>query len=912
MAFPLIQTKLYIPLAHHLLPRLHLIQTLEEGRYQSHRLFLISSSAGSGKTSLLSAWAAQHPGEFAWVSLDEGDNEMGRFWRYVIAAIQTTQPGFGHEASELLNSPQPVPVQTVLVALINELAKLTTRVTLVLDDYHAISNAEIHSGIAFLSDHLAPQVSLVISTRADPPLPIVRLRAHNQLTEIREANLRFSVDETATFFGTMGLHFEDADLFAIESRTEGWIAGLQLIGLALKIPTSTQVSQDPHAFITTFTGSNQYILEYLAEEVLSRLDTRVQDFLVKTSIAEQICAGLCAEIIGQPEGNERACQAILNDLERANLFTIPLDQEHAWYRYHHLFADLLSHRLIETYSTSDIQELHCRASVWMEDNNLLDEAIHHALLGKDYEFAANIIENLARDMMYAGRVNALKQWIQALPDTCLKSHLRLKLFETWIDLLQGICDLSKQKIQETEQLIQALPPTPENNQLKVELMVILCRFIAISGDSTQAIQLANDALRVLPESDLASRARVQSALAIAYGIDGEVEQAEAAFRECFRLARISEYYSLAAHTTMMVALGNARFGRLREPARYLQELIELGAPSRQKVFYPAGQADIGLASIYLEWNNLDKAEELLDQGLTLCSQSGLDGLFSGLILKARLRQARGDFNGALEEVRSAEERFQRKDHDTANRQVQALLAIGDVETAALFIPPIKSILNADRSIQRIPALFLEGLKITLARILIANGAIEEALSLLEPVQREAERGRRFGHLIEICLLRSAALQEQGDTGIVPASLQFMKRALELAEPEGFTTLFLEMGPNILPLLHAVTRDSTASQSAIRQAGILLEAFSGKDHLLPTPANQQDKIIIERTLQDFDLSQRELEILRLIGAGYSNQDIADRLVITLHTVKKHSSHIFSKLGVTSRTQAVALARQAGLL
>jgi LuxR family transcriptional regulator, maltose regulon positive regulatory protein len=515
-------------------------------------------------------------------------------------------------------------------------------------------------------------------------------------------------------------------------------------------------------------------------------------------------------------------------------------------------------------------------------------------------------------MMYTGRVNILKQWIQALPEDCLQNHLRLKLFETWIDLLQGICDLSKQKIQETEQLIQSLPPSPDNNQLKVELMVILCRFIAISGDSPQAIQLANEALRALPESDLASRARVQSALSIAYGLSGESGKAEVAFQESFRLARASAYYSLMAHTTMMIAIGNARFGKLREPARYLQEVIDLGTQSKQRIFYPAGQADIGLSSIHLEWNDLGTAEQLLEQGIALCSQSGLDGVFSGLILKARLRQAKGDLKGALEEIRAAERTFQRKDHDTANRQVQALLAMGDVESAAQFILPMMSILNANPTTQRIPALLLEGLKITLARILLARGEMKQARTLLDTVQAEAEQGKRFGHLIEVYMLQSIAMQNQNGGITSPAALQSFERALALAEPEGFTLLFLEMGGSILPLLQTVMQDSTAAQPAKRQASLLLEALAEKDHPLPTPVLPDEARAGKCAPQAFDLSQRELEILRLIGAGYSNQEIADRLVITLHTVKKHSSHIFAKLGVTSRTQAVARARQAGLL
>lgn len=917
MTFPLLQTKLFIPTDRHLLPRPHLINLLEEGRKAGHRLILVSSSAGSGKTSLLSEWAARHPEEFCWLSLDSEDNEPVRFWKYLIAALQRVQPGVGQNAASMLESSQPVPSQTILIGLINDIVNDPKPFILVLDDYHILSSQEIHSGIAFLLEHLPHGVSLVISTRADPPLPIVRLRAHNSLTEIREAHLRFSAEEASLFLKTMGLSLSIEDVLAIDARTEGWIAGLQLVGLALKSHSITQdqTSADPHHFISAFTGSHQHILDYLAEEVLSHLDPSVQDFLMKTSILERLCAELCEEVM-QGAGDHKdsssvapvSGRSILTFLEHANLFTIPLDEEHRWFRFHHLFADLLSSRLQDILSAGEIQELHIRASHWLAQNGWFDEAIRHALLSQNFEMAAGLIEPLARTMMFSGRVNTLKHWIDSLPDACLQSHLHLKIYAVWIVLMQGICELTQQKIQETEQLIQALPPLPENNQLKVELMVVLCRFIAISGDTSQAIRVALEALELIGENDLASRARVQSALAIAYGLDGSLEKADRAFKECLQLARTSGYYSLAAHTTMLVGLGNTHYGRLREPARYLQEVINLGTSPGQTLPFPVGQGYIGLAGIYLEWNRLDEAEELLQKGIELCRQGGLDGAFSRTVLQARLRQARGDLSGALEEIQIAEKVFERKDHDTADRQVQILLAMGNTDAASRWLPPLTSMLNADPAASRIPFLFLEVLQILVARILLARGEITQALQMLDEIQARAVHGKRFGHLIEVYALKALAFEKQNGGKMTPQALEYLELALQLAGPEGYTLLFLEMGAELVPLLEALTHHATAANGERKYAGELLTAFSARSIPGEVPA-----AMLAAPLEDNnELSQREIEILGLIGEGQSNQDIADHLFITLHTVKKHTSHIFSKLGVTSRTQAVARARQAGLL
>ena len=920
MITPLLQTKLFVPSPRGLISRPHLVQRLEEGRRAAHALTLISSSAGSGKTSLLSEWSAHSRSLFAWFSVDSEDNDSVRFWTYLIAALQRPQPGFSQSASQLLGSPQTIPIQTILISFINELADHTRPIVLVLDDYHVISNDEIHNGIAFLLEHLPSHVGLAISTRADPPLPVFRLRAHNQLTEIREADLRFSTNEAEIFLRkVMSLNLTKDEIQALENRTEGWIAGLQLAALALRAPSP----REPHEFIASFTGSQEFILEYLAEEVLAGQSKPVQEFLIRTSILQRMCGPLCDALIhGEARTPIDATplahgHAMLEYLEHSNLFTFPQDPEHKWFRYHRLFADLLASRLHSVLSDQDINELHRNAADWLAQNNLVDEAIQHALEAKDYEKAAAFIESVARSMMFTGRVNQLKSWLKAFPEPTLHANLRLNIYRVWIDYLQGICELSEQNLQETDQLIAALPPSPENDRLKVELMVVLCRFVSLLGNSARAIRMANEALSYLPDDDLASRARAQSALSIAYGIDGQVEKADQAFRECFRLAQASKYYSLAAHTTMLVAIGMANYGKLRAPASDLQAVLDMASDAGQKVFYPAGQAYIGLASIYLEWNDLQTAEKYVEQGMELCRQGGLDGIFYGLTIRSRLRQARGDLQGALDDILTAEQTLNRKDQTTFSRQVQIRIAMGDMDGLRQLEAALMALLQTGPGRLRIPTMFFEIVKVSQIRILLAYGETGQALQLIDELQAAAEPGRRFGRLIDVYLLRAVALQRQNRGKIHNLSLENMRHALDLAEPEGYTRVFLDEGPEAAFLLRAVEQDEATPERLKKYAVTLLDAIAQETKSAASPASVNRKMggpegqPIQEGLVE-PLSKREVEILRLIGEGLSNQEISDRLVITLHTVKKHSSNIFEKLGVNSRTQAVARAHQLGLL
>ncbi len=903
MADLLLQTKLVIPVTHGLITRHRLTQKLEEGRRAGKSLALISSSAGSGKTSLLIEWGSHSQSAFAWFSIDDGDNEPARFWIYLISALQRTLPGVGQAAAQLLASSPSVPAQTVLTSLINELIVRPEPLVLVLDDYHTISNPDIHNGITFLSEHLPAHVGLAISTRADPPLPVFRLRAHNLLTEIREADLRFTTQEAQQFFKEgMGLDLSVDEIKALENRTEGWIAGLQLAALALQSsPPSGRLELIEH-----FGGSHEFILEYLVEEVLAHQSRAVQDFLIRTAILDRLCAALCDAVLLSESGS----QTILEYLEHSNLFTFSLDSEHHWFRYHRLFADLLASRLNSMIPEAEIIALHTRAGGWLAQNGFTDEAVKHAFALRDYEMAADFIEPSARQMIFSGQVNQLKGWLDSLPDLVLKAHLQLNIFRAWIKYIQGECELLEGNLKETDQLVSNLPPTPENERIKVEYAVMMCRFVALAGNSARAIAMADEALRHLPEPDLASRARVYSALAIAYGTQGQFEQAEAAYRKCFEMAKAAGYYSLLAHTTMIKAAGQSSYGKLRGPASDLQAVLDLVAKTGQRAFFPSGQAYIGLASIYLEWNDLQTAQEYLEKGMELCRQGGLDGVFYGLVFRSRLRQAHHDLMGAVEDLRQAEEIVKRKDYMTIARLVQLAIASRDsakLEKIAAELRPI--FLPGGPSI---PLLFAEVLKVSLVRILLAQGNFAAALQWMDEIESTAEAGGRFGRLIEVHLLRALALQRQNYGKMTPDALRNIRISLELAEPEGYVRLYLEEGPEVAALLKAAAGEAAWPGPLKQYVFRLLDALAAEGIRPPDKLESGPGSIPDQASLVEPLSKREVDILKLICEGLSNQEIADRLVITLYTVKKHSSNIFGKLGVSSRTQAAVRARHLGLV
>ena len=604
--------------------RPHLVRRLNEGLAAGRRLTLVSAPAGFGKTTCVSEWLNSAGLPAAWLSLEPADDAPGRLWSYLLAALQGVDRSIGREMTGSLQATQVLPVAS-LITLLNDILALGRKFVLVLDDFHVLREGAILDVFERLIAGQPDNMHLVLVTREDPLLPLARLRANNQMTEIRAADLRFSSSEAGHLLNDlMDLSLSEADVAALQNRTEGWVAGLQLAGL------SVRGRSDPSSFIAGLSGSHRYILSYLTEEVLDRQPDETRDFLLQTSVLDKLSGELCDAVTGRTDSGD-----LLERLFAANLFLIPLTDDHRWYRYHHLFAHLLATRLRQSLSAAEIEHLHCRAGDWLAQNDLPDEAIRHALAGKNYEGAVALVDHVALEMIFAGRLNILRGWLETLPAASFAANPRLGVYRAWIDLLQGRSDLSTQALQARQDLLSALPPSPENDRLRLELMLVLCRYLPLQGNAAGSIRLAQEALGRLSEGDVAGRARVAFALAVAYSLDADTDNAELASRQCVHLAQAAGDHGLVAEMVALMAQGSYHHGQLHEAARLYQSVVDLGVASGEPAptavcaplcevgqvhpFYPAGHGHIGLASVYLERDELDAAERHLEQGIELCS-----------------------------------------------------------------------------------------------------------------------------------------------------------------------------------------------------------------------------------------------------------------------------------------------------
>ncbi len=898
----LLATKLYRPaLPVQWVKRPYLTQRLQEGLALNRQLTLVSAPAGFGKTTCITEWLntlADWP--VTWLSLDPADDDPARFFSYLVAALYKIAPGLGEEIESVLRSGQLPPGDAISAILINDMLEMDGRFLLVLDDFHVICDSFILQVLEDVVTNLPPPLHLVLITREDPPLPLARLRANNRLTEIRARDLRFAGADADSFLNeVMGLSLSQTETAALKEKTEGWIVGLQLAAIAMQSLLARPEHQDVATFVQEFTGSHLYIAEYLLEEVLKQQSEEMQTFLLHTSILDRLSAELCDAVTSCQNG-----RAMLAALRRANLFVMPLDVEGQWFRYHHLFADLLQARLLQRLPKESIAELHLLAATWYEQNGFISEAIKHGLKAQADEKVAALVEQEARAMMFTGQANTLRSWLMALPETTLRSRPRLNIYLMWIDLMQEKVDLSARALREREAMLRALPPSPENEQLQVELMAVLCRFVAFSGDTPRAIQLAEEALTRLPEGEMALRARAHSALAIAYWIEGHAAKARLAYEQCLPLAQASGNYTLAAHATMMLAVGQIDYGQLRQAARTYQAIIELGEQAKQKHFFPAGQGYIGLAGIHLEWNELETAAAYLEQGMDLCRRGGLAGLSTGYALRARLRQAQGDLQGAVAELNSLGQTG--VDPTGIARRILLGVAAGDLDEATRWAKPWMAALDARPTAGGPPLLIAEIIKVTLAHLFLAKGELAQARQLLNDVQTTAVPAKRYGRVIEVYLLEALIHQAQNQGTVTAEAIESFRQALELARPEGYVLLFLERGTTVVPLLQAVISQKETTAPLKQYAQELLDACRGYGQMTLPPLTGTSAELVE------PLTSREMEVLQLVAAGDSNQTIADKLFITVRTVKKHITNILGKLGVSNRTQAAARARELGLI
>ena len=899
----LLTTKLYVPRAHpNLVPRPRLGKLLAEG--MSRKLTLISAPAGFGKTTLLSEWRMIHSASgwpIGWVSLDEGDNDLTRFLSYFIASLQTIDSDAGEDALLFLRSPQLPPVETIMTVLINGVAQISEDFALVLDDYHLITNETIHRAIAFLLENLPPQVHLVIASRADPPLPLSRMRAHGQMTEIRAADLRFTPEEVAAFLkGTMGLDLPEESIATLEERTEGWVAGLQLAAL------SARGREDASRLAEAFTGSNRYVFGYLVEEVLDHQPEEVQRFLLETSILERLSASLCDAVTGRSDGLE-----MLERVEETNLFTVSLDDEKRWYRYHHLFADVLRHRLRRAWPER-VSELHRRAAEWYEREGLVTEAIEHALAAGDDDRAARLVEQNAEAMMTRGEAATVLRWLEKLPGELVRSRPRLCIIYAGEMIVTGHLQAVEPYLQAAERALgeddssadvpgAALADTAFAD-VPGTISVLRGTLAQVQGDVPRTIELSRQALARLPEDSVLLRKNATWNLGNAYLLSGDLSSASQTFIELGTSGQVAGDLYIASFARY--ALGRVRKtqGRLREAAEIHQRTLQLATDEGNRLLPVACSAFLGLSEVLYEWNDLDGTMHHVTEGIELGKRvNDAGGLAAGYAILARVRQAQGDVRGALDAIHKAEqsvaEPFLNPLHTPmATHRARLWLAQGNVELAFRWAREVGLSADDELSYPR------EAEHITLARVLIAQDEPVKALGLLERLLAAAERGGRTGSVIEILALQALAFQRQGASD---AATPALVRVLSLAEPEGYVRTFVDEGPPMAALLRRA-----ASAGSLEYVRRLLAAFQhpSEDHAPRTAVGSPQAV----QLLPEPLSERELEVLRLVAEGKSNRELARQLFVTVDTVKKHLTHIFGKLGVRSRTQAVARARELGLI
>ncbi|MHB0877669.1 MAG: LuxR C-terminal-related transcriptional regulator [Anaerolineae bacterium] len=888
----LLATKLFPPrLRPDSVARPRLWQRIEQGT--AAPLTLVAAPAGSGKTTALAEWLAHTRLPVAWVSLDEGDDDPARFWRYVVAALRRVNPSLGAGVRASLGTATPLAPEAIATLLANDVVRQGERLVLALDDLHVVEAQAIHAALAYLIDHMPPQLHLLVATRSDPPWPLFRWRARGQLAEIRATDLRFSADEAAEMLNErIGLGLSPADVAALAERTEGWATGLQLAALTLRGRT------DAAAVIRAFTGDDRYVLDYLLGEVLQRQPEPLQRFLLRTSVLERLCGPLCDAVTGEGEGQER-----LEALERANLFLVPLDGERRWYRYHRLFVDLLRSRL-RSLPRPEVRALHRRASAWLQSHGYTTEAVGQALAGEDAETAARLIEAVGSETLLRGEINTVLGWLAQLPPGLVAARPHLALDRAWALVLSGALAEAEPALEAAEAVAAAMPPGLADDVLG-EADALRGHSARQRGDVAAAAALSRRALQRLPAGARTMRGLAALNLGLARWMSGDLEGAETALSEAAMATQQGGDRGLAVVAVGVLGQVFEMRGHLRQAAETYERALTLGGAGESLPPF-AGLALVGKAGVLWEWDRLDEAEAMALRGLELGRSGGhvetQAGAYSTL---AAIAGARGAPDAALALLDQAE-------HDLAGRLPPLLCASMRIARAGVRLSQGDT-WEAERALDRHPVTGEGALSpqdelalLLRARLLIARGRAtpdgseaREALPILERVGVAAQAAGRGRLAIEVLVLRSLALQAAGN---LPEALATLDRALTLAEGEGFVRVFADEGGPMARLLQLVAGRGTHASYVTRLLGAMgIEVAEGEGS-----AGSHAAPLVE------SLSPREVEVLRLLAVGASNREIADRFVISIYTVKKHVSNVFGKLGVASRTQAVARARELGLL
>jgi LuxR family maltose regulon positive regulatory protein len=944
----------------------------KDSRVFARKLTLVSTPAGFGKTTLLSEWVSRcgPRTRVAWLALDEGDNDPARFLAYVVAALQKIQnqqesaagqegvarqrvDTIGAGVLSALQSPQPPPLEMLLTALINQISAISdnpaTSLTpepaspfgphgqrdgqsekatvqgapaertarqnfvLVLDDYHTIAAQPVHDALEFLLDHLPDNLHVVIATRSDPPLRLARLRGRGQMTELRAADLRFTFDEVDGFLNqAMGLELTSDEVATLAHRTEGWIAGLQMSAIAMRslVSMHNENTESIASFIQAFTGSNRYVLDYLVEEVLDQRPQGTKDFLLQTSILDRLSGPLSDAVTGQRNG-----QQTLEQLEHVNLFIVPLDSDRCWYRYHQLFADLLRLRLQQT-QPDLVPILHRRASAWYAQQGLMGPAIRHAFSASDFELAADLIERAMESVWKRSELATFLSWVEAVPDKIMHARPLLSFFHALALLMSGQpLNLVEARLKDARE--------SDIDSVSNGMAVFRSLMAAYRGDSRQSADLARRALELLPKESVFLRSVVAGILGLAHLYSGDIGAATNALDTAARIGKETGNILNAVLALCHLAELSSLQGQLYEAQARYEQAVELAIDGQGQPLPVAGVALIGLGQLQQQWNDLDRAENYLLKGIELVRKAQEAAAIQGFVALARIRQARGNPAAALETIQKAWRialRFDAMEMDdgyVALQQARLWIAQGDIDAALDWVRQRE----LDRDVGAVELVGQNGgvswssllcvlEQNTLARLYLAQGHPDQALAVLESLLQAAETGGRVPRatVMEMQLLRALALQAQRD---IAQALAALECALSLAEPGGFVRIFVDEGKPMAQLLYEagargiapeyVQRLLSAYEVEVKDPDERPEVKAGGSSLAPRPLS-----LVEA------LSERELDVLQLIAEGLSNQEVAQRLYLSLHTVKWHTGNIYGKLGVKNRTQAVAQARALGVL
>lgn len=840
------------------------------------KLTLISASAGFGKTTLVSAWVAKCGRSVAWLSLDEGDSDPARFIAYLVKALQTVNEEIGAGLLAALQSPQPLHIETILTTLLNEISSLPESALLVLDDYHTLDSPPVDQALAFILEHQPAQLHLVMATREDPSLPLARLRARGHLTELRAADLRFTAAESAEFLNrVMGLNLSEENIDALDKRTEGWIAGLQLAALSM------QGYSDTAGFIQSFTGSHHFVMDYLLDEVLGQQPENIQVFLLRTSILEQICGPLCDAILCAPP---TLGQGTLEQLERVNLFIVPLDHERRWYRYHHLFAELLRKRLGQSLTSEEIARLHIRASEWYEDNELLIDAFRHAAAANDIERATRLMDSRKMPLHRRGTATTILSWLESLPKALLNARPALWWKQAALKLEIGQPFGVEEKLQAAEAAL-GIAGSP-NRDLLGRIALARATLALNQFDIETILTQARRALEYLTPDDLSYRFTATLTLGLAHYLNENLVEANRAYAEALSLAQADGNTVHAILATFRLAQIQSLHNQLHQAAETYQQVLGLLSE-----YSPANAtvACISLADINYQWNNLALAEEYLEKSLQLAQQYEhiVDRIVLIHLYLGRAKLARGDTSGAESLVARAEEIAQQKNIQIRQQSIAYIkswiqLRLGNLDAVTR--------LSQEND-----------LPLMQVRVLIAQGNPSAALEIVAPLRQRADAIGWADRSLDVMTVQAIALYAHGEKA---KALELLSEVLAQAEPAGLFRLFLDNGDSMTKLL------SEAITQGIRPDYVkkLLAAFAAEPKwgwpaaLKPGASSLHEEI----------LSPRELEVLQLIAQGLSNQEVCQRLFLALDTVKGHNRRIFEKLQVQRRTEAIARARELGLI